>query len=609
MAWVDVKDESIADRYVLAELSLGRKQGQWVPYEAGIWYYHFWKYSLNKTYGYKKGFLLGYKESGTGDLGVKYKPVDINSCFVDGEEYTEATSLANMIATNKRWWYEQGDIRFYIHIDGFDPPHAHIILIGALWGIANKDKNINGAYYEPRLKGSVTINKSKDPLGFGIIRHETSGLETNNEDGYFDKLKDSVISFQPVDMKYGIDTVDGTIMDYADYLDVGRSYIESHKLDWQKCNMELVDYRKLLSRQLPVNVFDQTTYPYLKDSNVGKSIPLVWGPVYKAPVTCTNEEESGPPVDYSFKLCDVSDHTDGIEAIDQVYVYKDDKWTEVTHGNEDLALATFTLPSAAGANQYKSGQKVGVDFKGFKVPDFPSGYYLDDNSLDVIEDILNTYLSITYNATNYDQTEWAAAKANAKVQGIFLDKPIEISKIIGTIAFSNFADFIELDNGKFTFRIFDRQASSAGTIELNELFGIPGIEHTGANFITKAIVGYAKDWSGNDYRWYIDDTLEDEIHAEYKKYQEKKLETYLTNAADAQALAESYIDLGKKDRGIIRFQTGCKYMDLEIGDTYSVTLDRRQSAWMGVQRIAIIGLSKVLTMGKVDVTGLMLDET
>lgn len=591
MAFTDVSDESIADRYVLAELSLGRKQGQWVPYEAGVWYYHFYKYSLNQTYGYKKGFLLGYKESGTDNLGIKYNPIDINSCYVDGEEYTEASSLANMIATNKRWWYAPDEVRFYIHIDGFDPPHAHIVVVGITWPIANKAKNINSMYYEPRLMGSVTIEKSKDPLEFGVIRHTTSGLQMHNEDGFFDEIKESVVTYQPVYMKYGVDLLDGTIMAYANYQDVGRRHIENYGLTWKQFNISLVDGRKILSRKIPTNVYNQTAYPNLSDKNIGKSIPLVWGIVKNVPCICTDEEAS--PSNFNFKCANVSDHGSGIRAITTAYV----NGVEETIQSTDLTNGEFTIANT----DYAPGQKVTADITGF---DFAAD---DDNPLDIIEDILDTYQSIAYNATNFDTAEWATAKALAYDVGIFIDKPTEISKIIEKIGVSNFGNFIDKDDGKYSFRIFDRQAASTRTITVSEIFGEPNISWAGSRFLTKVKVGYAQDYSEKQFAWYEDDTAESDVHAENKKYQEKEPETYLVNAADAQSLAEDYIDLMKSIRGVVNVTVGTKHMDLEIMDIITITLDRRQSAWFGELRCQVIGLRKNLMSGKVDITGLVLD--
>jgi len=592
------KEKTVSNKYVLVEINMGRVQGKWLNYCAGIWYYRFNTFKEDQEHSFLSGnFLFGpFLSSDTSDSGINFTPFDVGSCKVDGGAYSEQSSIANLISNNESWYYDRDATEFYIHVDDFDDPRNHTVIIGITISLSNKEKHINGGYYEPRIMGSFIINKTKDPLEFGIIRKDGGTLQLNNEDGFFDDFANSVVHGQPVDIKYGIDDIDGTEMDYADYQQIGKYLIDDIDIGWGDCKLSLIDYRDNFSLKIPTNTFDQTTYPNLADKYVGRAIPLIWGEVFNFPVICTNDEES-TPANYSFKICDVSDHTDGINDIVQVYVNGE----AVSHSNEDLTNATFTLSTS----DYAPGQTVTADIKGF---DDGLGA-MDDNSLDVIEDILDTYLNITYNATNYDTTEWAAIKSSTKDVGIGLDQPIEIREIIEIIQRSNFGGFLVHDDGTYTFRQLDRTVAADETVLLNEYFTPPRIRFNRNRYLSKISIGYAHDHANKNYRWYVNDDLEADIFAEYQKYKSREIETYLTNATDAEWLADLHMDLWQKVRGEIITQTGIQNIDFEVDDIHNLTLDRRDRGWKGTKKTVIIGLKKdLLGTGKVLITGLDIED-
>jgi len=597
VSYATEKEKKLSDKVVLVELDIGRKQQNWLNYCAGIWYYRFNSFTRNQDHSFGYGnFLFGpFLSSEKMDSGIIFNPFDVGSCFVDGEEYVnEVSSIVNLISTNKSWYYDRNETEFYLHIDKFGDPRLHRVLLGITIALSNKAKHINGGFYEPRVKGIFVIDKSKDPLEFGVIRFDGGNLTLNNEDGFFDSFTRSIIFGQPVVTRYGIDGFDGTEMDYADYKKIATTYIEDISIGWKHCTLSLIDYRKKLSRKLPIHNFDKNTYPYLADKNEGKPVPLGYGTVYNQLVICTNEEEPSP-ANYSFKVCDISDHPYGIKDIIQVYV----GGAKVTHSNENITDATFTLSST----DYSPGKKVTCDYEGY----VNGSSDLIENSLDVLEDLLYVYLDIAYNSTNYDTAEWAAIKSSTKNIGFSINDYEEINCIISNIALSNFANFIIRDDGRYTFRILDRAAAAEETVYLDEYFDEPVIEYAGSRFLSSVKIGYAKDYENKEYRWYVKDDLEAEIVAEYKKHRSIEPETYLVNETDAQWLAEKYMDLMRSVRGIITTRTGVQNNEFEIGDIKNLVLDRRDRGWEGSLKTEIIGLQKdLLGTGKVTIKGLVL---
>jgi len=342
MSFETAKEEKISDKILLLELDLGRKQQNYINYCVPVWCYRFntFKRAQEHSFGYGNFGFGPFMSSGTMDSGINFTPFDIGSFFVDGEEYTnEESSIADCVSTNKSWYYDRDETVLYMHIDGGEDPWFHTVIIGIIVGLSNKSKFINEGYYRPCIAGGFSIEKSVDPLEFGVVRFSgTKNVSILNEDGYFDNFMDNIVYGQPARVKYGIDDMDGTEMSYADYRQVMKLYIEKFILNWTRCQMVLVDYRKLFSRKLPIRFFNKDDYPNLKDSNVGKEIPLTWGPAYNVEAVCTNEEESGSPANYTFKLVDVTDHTNGIKSIDKVTVETTDK---TAYKTDDLANGQF----------------------------------------------------------------------------------------------------------------------------------------------------------------------------------------------------------------------------------------------------------------------------
>lgn len=586
MSFATFKERSVSQKTILVEIALGKGQGKWFNDTAGLWYWQFNTFRHNASYSYLRG-CFGYGSflrSGTGHAGISEIPVHIETCTVDGESYTEKSSRIDYVNTNKSYYYDPNTTRFYIHLNNYDEPWLHTIVIGHLLGLSNRAININSIFYEPRLEQAPAISKSKDSLYFGLVSFDGGNLQFNNADRFFDNITDNYLFGQPVTILYGGDTEA-----YANYRTLFKGYLESPKMNYETCSMEIIDERKKLSKKIPTNKFNQTTYSDLKDSNVGKSIPLVWGAVYNVPIICTNEDKAGAG-NYDFKIADVTDHTTGITKIVQIYV----DGVATTWASASLTSATFELTTG----NYTAGKKVTGDIQGFKV----SGT-MDDNSLDVIEDLLSTYQSIAYTSDNYNTTEWAAAKSSMYDVGIFVDKERELIDIIEDECGSNFATFLIHDDGRYTWRKFNSATTATRTIEKKEFLEMPEVEWDGLEFLTSCNVGYHKDWKDREYAWYNNTESETDIFNQYLKYQEKDFETVLTTNTDAYQLSGSIMDYMDKVPANIMIKTEIQNIDLEIGDTVNFNVDRVDSVWMGDVKVEIVKISKDIMNNIVSLTG------
>ena len=581
MGYLSFLEKTTSNKIVLVELDLGKNQTKWVNYSAGVWTA---KWTPSRT-------IINIGDGNIGDYPIgmgEYKNyLSIGSVFGGATEYTEKSSIADVVSNQESWYYDNTDMRLYIHCTDNDEPQLHSITVGITMGLANKAIYFNDLYYEPRLTSIPTIEKSKDPLYFGVIRFDSGSISFINNDGYFDDITSNYLFGQPARILFG-----GDDLDYSEYQKVFSGYIEDVDLGYETVTFRLVDERKKLSLKLPVNQFNKTDYPYLDDDDVGKAIPIAYGEVYHCPVICTNKAQSGTP-DWTFKVCDTSDHSNGIQSIDKIYV----DGVEKTIKSSSLANGTVTIDNA----DWDGKSKVTVDFKGLKNS---SGTYIT-NPLDIIVDILDTYLGIEYNDDNYNTTEWAEAKAHdlANDIGIFIDEEMAITEIIEKIGNSVFGNFIVQNNGKYTFRILDTSQDPEMTIHIEQMLEPPQISWDGTQFLTSCKVGYKKNYSEDSYRWYTNDTDKDKIYAKYKKYISKEFETYLVNEADAQELSEAIMEYYQDVKPIYTVTTSIQAIGSEIESIESFEINRVGKSWLDYVKVEIIGVVKDFLNNTVQLIG------
>ena len=593
MSFTTFKDKTTSDKIVLCEIDIGKGHAVFINTQAGVF-----EYTLNTAriniplrFGYGNFGYGNFGYDGTHTCGNPVHPASIGSVKVGGTSYTKKTTHATCISTEQSFYYDYNASILYLHCADNDDPQLYLVIAGYTLGISNKAININNAFYEPRLIGAPVISKSKDPLYFGIISFDEGTLTFNNEDGFFNNITNDYIFGQPVVVRYG-----GDALTYAEYRVVYKGYIQSIDIDSKQLAIKVADNRKKLSRTLPINYFDQTTYPDLSDDDVGKPIPILYGSGRDIPVVCTNIEET--TTEWTFKICDVADHTDGICNINSAYL----DGVNLTIKAKDLTTATFTVDVA-------NYSPLGAD-RGKPVTCLCWGYQegggsteLDDNPLDIVEDLLNTYLSISYTTDNYDTTEWATAKSNTPNVGIYIGSDTKIIDVIEKIALSSFGNFIVEDGGLYTFKIFDSGSTATRTISKTECFEAPAIEYDGTEYLTGCSIGCHHRWGDKTYQWYNNTANESVSYQKYGKYQHKSYETYLLNTTIAQNMSGKLMDYVKDVHGIASIKTGIQNIDLDIGDVVNFELDRVNQDWMGETKVEVVDIQKNLLEGTVELAG------
>ena len=511
------KDLPASEKVALMELDYLSVQRTWFNYGPGTWYV---------------SFSMLYPNIGVDFLnGITGQPITaIGSMLIDGIAATGVASAADVMSTPNSWYFDAVPRTLYVHATDGNPPELHVISMGVTYGCADSPQNLNSIYYEPRLLSIPTLTKSKDPLFFGRIACDGGSVGLKNADGLFDLLAEDGAALFGATIRF----LQGFAGDaYAAYELLGSSQVQNVGVSQEEFTVHFIDRRAFLCAKAPSRVFDATTYPNIKTDNIGKAIPLAYGTINNMQVMCI-DEDAAAPASYNFKICDVADHANGIQAIDHVYV----DGALVAPTSSSLPNATFVLSSA----NFKPGQTVTADVRGYK----DGAATFMTCATDIILDLLLTYYGMTYIAANFNTTEWAAARTLQVAAfpggiGLVVDSAAEVWSIVEDICASTLLNLIPEDAGTYTLRMQD--AARATDQVFTEALSPISVEYDVSQVIDTVTVGWGKNWAGDSYRHVEDTSRSAAIYGTFHVHREGKFETLLTTAADALTFSGLMLDI------------------------------------------------------------------
>ncbi len=537
----------------------------WVNYQAGIWY----------TRLSPNGNRLTDVNGDVGFWGTEnYEYYNIQSLNVQGELYPEVASLALCISTDKSWYYDTSTTDMYIHFDSFNPPEVYqIIAAGAAIGFTNQIDNTTNnyfedVYYEPLLKSLPNLSKKKDSIFFGILQYQGGTLSFDNTGGYFDDFATRDLYGQPARIKLSFEG-----LDYSEAVTVYTGRVEDFTHDFTSFKLKVADTRKLLSRSLPVNTLSLTDYPDMDSDLDGTPIPIAFGSIIKAPAYKTDSGE------WIFSDTEFNSNDSGIT------VYKEDG-TTFSHTGTGVD-GTFT-----GTD---TDDKLFVTFSQSTI----------ENGLDIISDIIENYEGITYDANNYDTTEWTAEKSNVSDEGIWIGKGnlLKTSDVIEQVCTDNQGIFDVMADGKFTFRTYDPDGASTSTFYEDELLDDPSIVYDSDEYLSSVKVEYSKDLFTDDYQLYTNLDYESEVSGRYRQYKERVYSTALTNETDAIALTEEIMQQSQFINPIITLTSKIQHIEDEVLKNVTYTLQRQDGTVIIAESLyQILGITLNLTSYEITTT-------
>lgn len=587
MAYSTKIKEPSQDPIVLFEIDLPLENTLWINEAAGL-------YKKNLTPGTVT--VIGSNDE-EGFYGEQNEIVYfIQSMRANNQIFSKMSSWANMAAQNKSFYYDQSTTTIHAHFDNFNPPYVYEnIILGATSGYCNRvdpanDGLYNRVVYDPRIISVPDVTRQKDFLFYGLLQFPGGSVILNNVDGELDSLKDANVLSQASRFLVGF-AGDA----YTDFKLFDGYFIDDYRFNYDEFQLDIVDIRKRLSRTLPVAKFDATTYPDINTKNVGENIPMPIGQVFDAPVICTNDEEGGSPATYTFVLAYIG--TDeltqyGIKSGQTIVVRVDGEEQTPTL---DAAAGTFTL-LAAVYDPTKQRGRVAVDYIGY----VDNSNITIENSLDVLKLIVSEFLGIAYIGDNYNTTEWAAETVGVNDIGKLINKDLKVDELIEKVCTTEDGVYLIQDDGKITFKTSDTSKGISLTIYNDELLTNPEIDPRTSEYLSSVIIAYAEQIKEDRFLKVLNDTYEQEVLNSYGRYKQRTIETLLTNSSDATAKAEAVMLSSKIIPIVIGIETGLQTSELQIFDTINAEIDRPDKVLFGMAKYEVLGVSKRLMDGAVD---------
>jgi hypothetical protein len=384
MTYDQFKELPQSKKVTLLEIDTPISDLIWVNYQPGIWYARL----TPGTETFEDDFgNIGYWSPSNSDYQ------NIQSLNVQGTLYNEVGSIAEVVATEKTWYYDTATTDMYIHFEDWNPPEVYqIVSPGAAIGFTfNDDKEKNNyyedVYYEPLIKSIPNLVKKKDPLFFGILQYNGGTITMENTSGFFDNYATQDLYGQPLRIKLSFEG-----LEESQIATVYTGKVEDFSHNFTEFKIRIADIRKLLSRSLPVNNFNSTDHPSMDSKLWGTPIPIAFGQVYKAPAYKTSAGN---------------------------WTFYDNEFRDVEFG-----IIVFNPDGTVFAS---GGTETDGTFTGTDTDDkLTVTYYvpvnIDSNGLEVIENILEDYEGVAFNSFNYDTRGWNNEKTNVSAFGIWIGK-------------------------------------------------------------------------------------------------------------------------------------------------------------------------------------------
>jgi len=580
----------VADHAVLCHLAHNLNAGLWTPHISLVWVTNVQIYQQDVSLSYGHGaFGHGnYGGGGSETIGYDTPALVIGSVSADGNDYTERASIALVKANEKSWYFNRANQLLYVHFENGTKPSVHAaVLIGMLLYYSNKEIDVDNQHYDSKLIELSGIKKVKDSLDFGVQEFPEGSVSFINLDGEFDSVKEHFFMYGAV-ISFYLGIVGAT---FSDFRQIHKGYVGEFAYDRETAKWSIFDERKKLSREIPYNLFNQTTWPNLNEKNIGEYIPWAFGICRRIPCVCVNEDET-TPASYKFCVTDCSDHPDGIQEVTTVWV--DD--VEVTPASVQLTpdsegIAFFTLST----DDYELGQDVTATIIGF------DGDTADwNNPIEIEQHLLENVSNIEYNSDNFDQDEWAAAKTAELAQdvGRFIDERISVKDLIGEIQLSIMGTFFVKDNGKITNRIYDPDREVSGTFTKEERFESPSISYD-TTIATSIIIEYSKRYDTKKYQNAVYDDEEAEYAGLYKKYEPRSFKTLLTTATAATILAQALFNYLKDEHRLVSMSVPWQGIGIELCDVYYFPIERISAVSPELLKCEIVEIEKDALNGEI----------
>lgn len=524
-----------------------------LPYQEGVYFAKLTKDS--------KGYGPYYSQWTSSTINTL--KVSIGSVIVDQASFDRKTSLADCVSDDASFFWDDPAQTLYIHFVFDDIPETTSITIGIQEGYSyigtSESIYIDDIKYEPLIINIPNIRESVDKFQLGKMRFRDLTIRLKNGDAQLDDfIQNPVPGAEASIVLYDTDT--------ATELEYYTGFVVADTSTYAEYGLRIEDKRRRENIKVPRTRFDATTYPDIEERHIGKVIPEGYGDVTRIPCTPLNGAESPTPTNIEFRYA-----TDAT-TLTKVEVREDEVWTDVTSSVTGSSPSTgyFELPYADATNA--SGAVLECVFTGT--------LRSEENPGDIIADMNDRYVSVNYDSSNYDQTEWTSESAKLSDVALYMGSEKELFKWYEDLQNGTNLWFVYIidGSGRRTIRVNDPDRSLARAIKYLEIKDDnKQVERDFKEFSSTVTVLYDKDEAEDVQKRIELDSLEDSIIDQYGFSQDSEFDSLLTVEADAQEKADVIYEDQQEVRPVVTVVLHGDELgdlDLKLYDIVTVDLSR-----------------------------------
>lgn len=375
--------------------------------------------------------------------------LEVSGVEENGVALTSRASIALVDANPGSYYFDAAAQRVYVHCTGGSSPYTKTLQAQVAFWFANHPKIFNGHYYEPRLDTVPNVSMRIERKFTGISQIGGGVLGMLNQDGYFDSLVDLQWDAGLVVVAFGVDRPGISEMGYADYAIIGTWKVTSIEKSDERFILRLAERKASVNKKIPTTIFTRSSYPNLREQDVGKTVPLAYGVIKDIEPVC---------IDLAARKFKVAGHA--ITGFDAVRVKNQTTgvWETKGFATTDTTLAEFTMSSGDWAD----GKEIAVDFRGK-----PTAGIVMDNASDIVMDILTVVLgepTANINTSSFtsarDKLDAGAVfnSANRATIGkiaVYVDEAMEARSILELINLAVNSHLLSDSDGKYYYRLFE----------------------------------------------------------------------------------------------------------------------------------------------------------
>jgi len=487
-----------------------------------------------------------------------------------GAVYARKLSVSDMDDEQQSFFWDSSAQRLYLHLPPSDNPFTTVLLFGVSEGYCDgKLVYIDGLSYLPLVKSSPGIEQEQDIENYNKLSLITGSIELSNEDGRLDNLKDLPVYGNNVLMHYLPDNQ--RTYTKSDLVQLASLFVEDYDISLQSVSLRVQDRRKAQNVSIPQERFKAEDYPDIKDTTVGKVIPVLWGTAREIPAIITNDEAESGGVKYRAALL--------LTVLGDVYVEVESGVWDGPKTPDSISLATgeFELTATDGRDGTRALKAKLVA---------PTGIAIT-HITDIIKDASERFIGATYTESNYVTTEWEAEETAISTGAYYIDGEIKMFEMISDLQNGANVGFrYEITpNGRMTIRVDNEDRAVAmhiPNIVINNRDAM-NIATNSETLAAEVIVNYNPSYVDDELMSrVVDDASRNDVIEIYQQQPSKTYDTILTVASDAQERAEYVRARFDRIRGIGEFTVvGSEYLTLRIYDIVTIEITPDEPINMG----------------------------